>query len=490
MAEQVHGSSASKESALAAAHGAESGLSRQVRRFRLELTCFPIVAGVYALHFVLSGYSRFYYDSEEFWRVGGTFEHNGHFSLLAYNYGWRGYSMPLVYHVLQAIGAGLGAGGPTTVKVFGVLFAATLGVVVIPRLAWALFPAASINPGRVLALNALIFLFWRDHFQFPLSDFPAFLAGAVGVLGLLRGSPRGYLVAGLGLGLAANMRPNYLPAALVAIAVSVLFPLRERAWNQRGVAAALVVAGALVPLFPQMLINHHARGTWSPSIEKTHELTLISLYLGLHAQKYETYVGPAADYPNPMVSYLDPSTTHVLEEEHISPIVFPDARIGFPSVGRYVHVAVDHPAELAASYVRHVFNGLDVRYPTPYIRNLRNTSVVLSLLEYTLIFLALAHLLIPDARRALGRARWAGLVVLVGACLTILPIQAEPRYWLPLQLPIYMIACFAPGTRAMLLGGGRARSIGIGVAYVAFLLVCLTLSSATQAQLELPAPTL
>ena len=53
-----------------------------------------------------------------------------------------------------------------------------------------LFPAASIGPGRALALNALIFLYWRDHFDFSLSDFPSLLVAIVGLLILMPLSPR------------------------------------------------------------------------------------------------------------------------------------------------------------------------------------------------------------------------------------------------------------------------------------------------------------
>ena len=285
----------------------EGRVSELARRFRLELICFPLVTAVYALHFGVSGYSRFYYDSDEFWRIGDTFDHNGHFSLLSYSWPWRGYSMPLVYHVAHVVGSWFGLGSLTTVKIFGALLAATLGVIVIPRLASAIFPDAAVTPARVLALNALVFLFWRDHFQFPLSDFPALMLGAVAVIALLRGTTRGYVVAGVCLGLAYNIRPNYLAALLVAIAAAALAPRSARTWRSRGTAAATVAVAALVPLLPQMLVNHHSYDTWSPAIEKTHELSLISLYLGLHAQKYETFIGPASAYPSPMVSYLDPS---------------------------------------------------------------------------------------------------------------------------------------------------------------------------------------
>jgi hypothetical protein len=470
-----------------------AGLWLKARHLKLEFVCFPVVAIAYGIHFLLSGYDSFYYDATEYWRLGDRFQHNGHFSLVAYDSPWRGYSVPLLNHVLQVLATAGGLGGVTIVKIFGALLAATLGVIVIPRLARQLFPAASIGPGRVLGLNALVFLHWRDHFDFPLSDFPSILVVMMGVLGLLRATTSGYLVCGLCFGLAANMRPAYIVAAIAAGGVAGLLPLRRWNWRQRGAAATLVLAGALVVSLPQMLINHHQRGTWSPVISKAREITLLQLWQGMRAQKYETYVGSGAGYPRPDVFYLDPATRHVVEEEHVSPArhFYGGATyIEFPSYRKYVGMVLHHPAEMAAAYVRRIFNGLDVQYPTPYVRDLRDRSTVLSLLQYTLIFLALARLVLPDARRALGRIRWAGIVLLIVPCVTAVTGAVEPRFFLPLQLLIYMLVCFGPGTRASLLGGGMGRRVGLAVSYVAFILVCLTLSSATLAQLENPGPTL
>lgn len=476
-----------------AAHTPLAGLWPRARRIPPELPCFAVVAGAYAVHFLISGYNSFYYDAANYWQLGERFKHNGHFSLVAYDSPWRGYSMPLLNHVLQVIASVAGLGAVTIVKIFGALLAATLGVVVIPRLARQLFPAAAIGPGRVLALNALIFLYWRDHFDFPLSDFPALLVVTIGVLGLLRATTAGYLVCGLCFGLAANIRPAYLLAAIAAVVVAGLLPIQQWDWRRRGTAATLVLAGLLVASLPQMLINHHQRGRWSPLIPKAQEITQLQLWQGMRAQKYETYVGSGAGYPQPDVFYLDPATKHVLENQHISPVAHyyvGFTYIEFPGYGKYVRMVIHDPAEMAAGYGRRLFNGLDVQYPTPYIRDLGDRSILVSLLEYTLIFLAIARLLLPEARRALGRVRWSGIVLLLIPCATAVTGAVEPRFFLPLQMLIYMLVCFGPATRASLLGGSGARRVGLAVSYVAFLLVCLMLSSATLAQLEHPGPTL
>jgi hypothetical protein len=471
-----------------------TGLLR-TRRIPVELTCFPIVAAVYALHLFITGYDRFYYDSGVYWQLGHAFEHEGHFSLVAYHEapgGYpRGYALPLLNHVLQFIASGVGIGDVTVVKLFGSLLAATLGVIVVPRLARGLFPDASVGLGRILALNALIFLFWRDHFDFPLSDFPALLAAAAGLLGLLRATPLGYLMAGVGFGLAVNARPAYLLALVASVAVAGLSPIRPWNWRVRGVAAALVVGGALVAFLPQIAINHHQHGSLSPFVAGGKDISLLQLSDGMIAQKYETYVGPPTGYPQPQVFYLDPATSQVLQQEHI---VATTTVFGQPatitSYGEYARIVLNHPAEMVASYVRRIFNGLDVRYPTPYVRDLGHTSILLSLLEYTLMFLAGALLVVPALRRAIGPIRWVGIAALLSACITAIPGAVEPRFFLPLQLLIYVLICFAPVPWASLARGRLGYRVGLAVAYAVFVLVCLTLSSATLAQLQHPGPIL
>ena len=45
---------------------------------------------------------------------------------------------------------------------------------------------------------------------------------------------------------------------------------------------------------------------------------------------------------------------------------------------------------MALSYLLHTFNGLDIRYSTPYVKNLKDRSVILALMQYTLVYVAAA----------------------------------------------------------------------------------------------------
>jgi len=243
------------------------------------------------------------------------------------------------------------------------------------------------------------------------------------------------------------------------------------------VAPALVLAGALVVSVPQIAINHHQRSSWSPAVTGASEIGSGQLGWGLVLQKYETYVGRPSEYPGQRVFYFDPLANGVREAEGISEIT---------SYRRYVEVLLRHPVSMAASYALHTFNGLDVRHATPYIRDLRGSHVAASLLLYTLVFAAIARLVLPGARRALGEIRWVALGLLIVPALTATPGAIEPRFFLTVHLLVLMLVCFGPESTAWFFPAGTGRRVRLVVAYVAFVIVCVTLSAATRAQIEYP----
>ena len=176
-----------------------------------------------------------------------------------------------------------------------------------------------------------------------------------------------------------------------------------------------MIAGAFVASLPQMLMNQRHHDTWSPSIPIASEQHLVTTWTGMRAQKYETYVGPPTAIHNPACS-TSTRQHSACSSRRTSRRSLASTDRRFRATARYLQLVLEHPIAMSASYARHLFNGLDVKYPTPYIRDLDDTSTLLSLLLYTLLFVALARLLVPGARRALGGIRWSGVVVLASAC--------------------------------------------------------------------------
>lgn len=450
-------------------------MSGHLRRIAPEAACFLLVAAAYGVHFALAGYDRFYYDAAGYWESGKLFGRDGAFSLTAFYHPIRGYSFPLLNYGLQVIADAIAIDDVTIVRLTGSLLAATLGVVVAPRVAKAIFPGAAVGWGRILALNVLVFLFWRDHFQFPLSDFPALVAACVGLLGLLRATPAGYVAAGVAFGLAANMRQAYVPVVLIAVVVAALLPRTPKSWRRRTASVALVLAAAFIVSLPQVAINSHHHGSLSPTVPEADNVSRVVLTWGLQTQKNETFVGPADVYEDPLVFYLDPTTRDLVAEEAL-PVT---------SRRHYARIVLRHPEAMAASYALHIFNGLDVRYPTPYIRDLEDRWIVLPLVQFTLVFVAITYLVLPDARRRLGRIHWLGITLLTAPILLAIPTTVSPRYFLPVHLLIYMLACFGPATRTLFAGSWMRRA-GLALFYATLLTIGLALSAATQRQIEHP----
>jgi hypothetical protein len=177
------------------------------------------------------------------------------------------------------------------------------------------------------------------------------------------------------------------------------------------------------------------------------------------------------------VLYFDPAGTRALKSAGIGRVT---------SYRQYARVVVHRPDLVTASYLLHFFNGLDVWYPTPYVRDLNDRSPAVSLLEYTLLFLAIGRLVLSNARRKLGRVEWIGLAILTSPCLSAIPGVVEPRFFLPVQVLVYLLACFGPSTVSSFAAGPAARRMTLVASYGAFVAVCLTLSSQTRAQIEFP----
>jgi hypothetical protein len=430
---------------------------------------FLFVFAVFEIYLRAFADPRFYYDAANYWSLSGTFGRGGHFALLDFQSAIRGYSLPLYDRALSSVASLFGVSGVTIVQLAGSLQVALLGVVLIPGVVRSVWPAAEISFVRILLLNAIIFIFWRDHLGFPLSDFPAATLGAGALYALSRRSLPGYALTGLAAGLAWNVRQGYLVMMLVVIVVVVARAGVRRASLRGAAAIALVLAGVALASLPQILINHRHFDSWSPTVYQAKLIALGNLAQGMNAQRYETYVGKGRQ---PAVFYLDPATKKVLAQEHL---------VAFQSYSQYVRVSWDHPIEMIGGWTRRMFDGLDVRYTTPYVHDLGSHSEWFSLLDYTLLFAAATRLLAPTFRRQLGRAGWVEALALCSATATAVPLAAESRYYLPIYLVLYSIVVFGAGTRQAFADLGRAGKITLAVLYPLFLLVCITLSASSVA---------
>ena len=439
----------------------------------------------FATHLLTSGGLEFRYDDYFYWMLAGKFWAGGSFDFQAFDTPFRGYLFPLLLAPL----AWLAAHGPVVplvlTRLVGAAGAALLFGVVGPGLWQAAQrgPAApAVGWGRRLLFGALGFAFWRGHFHYPLTDFPALLALGAGLWGLLRGrSAAVALLAGLGVAAAVNFRPIYAAALPVAVLLGSWPRLTNAGGGGRGTRRGLAFGAGLALVFgPQLYLNRAHFGANTPLVLARYpagpNTYLLHLQMGLCHQKYETSVAP--DYPRPEMYFRDPAGQQLWQRAR-------PAADSLASAAEYLAVVRQAPAVAAGVWGRHLFNGLDVQYPTPYVGRVYVPTWGLAWANYTALGAGLLVLL----SRASTRRRWptqpAALVLAALAlpCLFVLPVQVECRFLLPLHLLLYAALAFgAQPRRAWQNASAGYRLLGVGL-YLGWLAGAFACSAQAQAQL-------
>lgn len=445
-----------------------SAAPRSASQWRPQAGLAVAIALVYGTYLFSTEYHQLYYDAEDYWQLGHRFVRHGRFELLGYDDAMRGYAYPLANFLCLAVRKALNWPAVTVVKLLNAGLAGLLFGVVGPRL-WQASTGAPRLPSlaRRLAWAVLGFVFWRDYFNFSLSDFPAVLALGAG-LGLVQRPRLGRaLLAGAALALAVNIRPIYLASVLPAVGLLLLGPPRP-AWAAR--LAALLLGAGMV-LAPQLLINRRYFGAVTPLVlaqSRTlgiHHLYLQKLKWGLLHEKYESSVG--RELPTGQLLFLDAAGAAVLRAEGI---------VEIDSPGQYLGLLARHPLTLAGIYARHLFAGLDLSHPTPYLKRWAPARP-LQLLNYTLWFWAALVALHrrPTAREALV------LAALLLPCLAVIPLSMEVRFLLPLHL--LLLALVAYGQWPEWAWRGR-RKLGLLLIFPLYLAGCIWLSNRIKQDVE------
>jgi hypothetical protein len=410
------------------------GFRKVLRPWLVPAAAFGIAfAGVLAIALLQSA-KPFYYDSLNYWMLGKTFTVHGNFSLLNFNSPLRGYLLPLIDHGLHGVAVAVKWTDSTSTKLFNVLIFSLIGAVLAPRFAEITWPEQRWSIGRRLAIVALLVIFWSGYLDFPLSDFPALAMTLLALVAIDRFDTPGWmLIAGFACGAAIDMRPSYeLLAPILGVLVACgWFEGRgepHASIARRSLCIALLVVGLLVVSLPQSLSSHRHFHSWSFVPGTAGRVAEINLTAGLALQRYETYVGVGH---GPQMNYEDEAGSQLLAK-------LPNHSVS--STGQYLELIVSHPTTMVTLFVRHVINGLDQRYTTPYVEHLDTGSHRwLRLAGLLLIFLGLLRVLWSTARRCLRPARWRYPIALALCCVTTIPSAMETRYLLPVYLLGYIL---------------------------------------------------
>ena len=443
---------------------------------------------LFGIHLYTNRYHENRYDAQGYWELANKYWGTGHFELMSFDNILRGYLFPLIISPFTLLTAYLGWEPINITRAFGlgtaVLLFGVVGPGVWSALRGPLAPAVPV--GRRLVFGLLGFLMWRDYFNFALTDFPALLALLAGIWALLRHRSLawGGLLAGVAVAAALNFRPVYA-ATLPLVLVLCVWP-RERPAAGGGWLRALhwargatFLLGVGLVLYPQRLINQEHFNSNSPLVltapPGSPNLYLSQVHGGLFIQKYETTIG--VDYPNPSVVFRDATGDALATRAQLPPTM---------SFAQYLDMAGDYPGQLLALWLRHLFNGLDLQYPTPYPQAIFVNSFALALTNYLVLITGFLVLF----RLSWRRLTWAHvptiivLLILLGPCAATLPVVMECRFLMPLHVLLCAMVAFG----AHPLRQWRAASLSrrtAGFALYGLLVVGgFAVSASTQRQLE------
>lgn len=430
----------------------------------------------FASSLLFTPHLEFQHDAKEYWEIGALLVKNGHFSFFNFDpsfagQSFRGYSFPLLCLGLQKIARLLHISDFAVVGLFSAAYFAILCGWLIPVL---LQNGFRLKPRlwQSLALSLCVFIFWRGYLCYPLTDFVSLLL-LVGAFNLIIVGGTEYAFGGgLLLGLASNMRPAYAIALyLSVIFVAVAgFQTKEKR-SKRWLTTCAMLAGVSLALMPQVLINHRNFHSWSPGIVTNADQFPRGLYFksmqdGFTTQRFETNVGQ--NYPTAEVLFVDPDGIELLRDEG-GPRVF-----GYKMLAR---AALHSPLKLATVYWRHFCNALDTKYPTVYVPNIYDRFQLLSLLNYSLIYLAIVILLVTPLRHGFTLNRLYVLLIVAAVCGVAVPVRMETRYFLPAYMSLYTLVIFYPRYASLYARFDREQWVKLLVGYVTFLLICSTYSA-------------
>lgn len=317
----------------------------------------------------------------------------------------RGALSPLVYAPAALLDRVFPGGGREAVLLENAVLLALLGAVVLPLIARAL---GAQGPLVLWTCAALTWFVGERFAPYALMDLPTAAVFLGAVLFASTRSWWGLGLAGLGVGVTANLRPAYLaPAAVVLVGVAVL--------RRLGVLAFL--AGVAVALLPQVYINASHGNGYLPTPAGTQALAAFQADVASYTVKYDTIVTSSP----PQQYYCDPRMARLVDGHPVH------------SSGGFVALILEHPVQSAGFLAQKLSTALAWSWNTPYGQpaGVENPNAALPIVALTVLGLAA---LVVTVRRA--RDGYA-LIVLLAALATfvsLLTSATETRFALPVVL--------------------------------------------------------
>ena len=443
---------------------------------------FAIILGINLVLLLTYPQKSLYGDAEAYVNLSKMFTVDGHFSLLNYYNLLRGYFFPLLLQIPLQFSNLTGLNELFCFRVLSAISSAFCFAVLFPQFFEELFNFHA-KPAQILIFAGLITFFWYGYFAYPLSDFPALtflLTGLVLCLHAFKSKRafwfKGLLFFGGGICLAATplIRTVYLiPFFLLVLILVIRLAFSKFTVSVKVTLAALLIMGSILSFVPQALSNKIHYQTSSPfpqnKVTDTTDLFLGQLYMGMRQQRNDFGAKMEDGNVTPMLGLPDYQGIGIMKKQNVGEL---DESW---TLKRYFSLVYHQPFDMAALYVRHLFNGLDIVYPTGYVPNIFGNQIIYRFVNYTLWFLAIVMVW----RRGISIKKDAEklvipLIVALTALLSI-PGMMEVRFFLPIYVLMY--GCISFWFLSKRIYWKQLFTLRSAISYICFMAACFTFSS-------------
>jgi len=456
---------------------------------------------------VLTNPRNFSFDAHYYWELRRSFYDAGkNFSLLNFSdeqFQLRGYFFPLLLlaseWTIDVLTPDRLVDDFTIVVILNSFLLFLIGWGLIPALFSRLTGQKSTTLFRFV-LSCILAFFWHGQLYYPLSDIPALfflLSGLLAFMVVFQSlsvwkNTAGAFLAGALLMAAYIIRPVYLLVFVIVVLGLIFLPAVMKIRQRFLSIFTFLLAGALV-LSPQYLINQVQYGLNSPFISGG--LYSYQITVGFLVQRYEVSLDKKV-YPAAGVRFMDPQAENLLIRDgrnfpfDTSAIDAFDVQNTF-SIQDIFYLFLKYPLDVVTIYFRHLFNGLNLVYPTPYIKNIYRPDPLLMWLNYTVLF---GILFFFDARKLVSKNPPLNSLILLAWLLPVLvalPGAIEARFFLPFHALLLAFLAWMfddiPTLKMRIEQVGRWRTAFLYFVFVlmAFALSGLMLTTVPQASLLL-----
>lgn len=378
---------------------------------------------------ILNPVLAFRYDCRLYWELTHSLDSDGVFSLLNFKEALRGVLFSIFLYPSLKISQVFYWNEILTCRVYLIAIYSVSFSWLLPY-AYKAFLGKELQSVRHVILGMLLLIFWWEYFTLPLSDMLGMILLFTSFFLLLEKKWIFFILSGICLYASINMRLVYIlciPFYITYLVISV-----DGIANKIKVTIIAFI-GFLLMVAPQWFINHNNFNsyTWFVPTQASQatggkSLLLMQLNWGLSIQKYETNIDTI--YPTPEVKYLDPSGVNLCGIH---------GNKDFISTSEYLDFVFHHPI-IFKVYLKHLFNGFDITTPKAYLTgDIYQRSIVLRLLNYTIIFLGLTVLLLRWKSMEKRNLLFIGMVGFLIAA--VVPTALEVRFFLPAQILIYFM---------------------------------------------------